>query len=65
MDYLISLEDQDGFDYWSLTKLQQENAIVMVDQKHQDFFEKSLVARKMKFDVLVEDLEKCDAIEWL
>lgn len=38
--------------------LSGSNATVMVDEKNQESFEKSLVKRKIKYRVSIEDLEK-------
>lgn len=56
--YLNSLDNLDGFDFWSKTRLLGSTATVMVTPEHQAWFENSLGNRNVEYKVTIEDLEK-------
>lgn len=57
-NFLKSLDDLDGFDFWSLARLLGTEATVMVHPEQQESFETSLSERTIQHEILNDDLEK-------
>lgn len=55
---LKSFDGSDGFDFWSMTRLEGSTATVMVDPKRQEMFEKSLSDLGIEYKIIIADLEK-------
>ena len=55
---LTEVDDDDGFDFWSLQSTVGSVSTVMVKPDQQNWFEKSLTNRKIQYRVSIIDLEK-------
>lgn len=64
-NFLESLVGREGFDFWSMTKLLDSTATVMVAPDHTLWFESALAQRNADFDITIDDLEAYKPIKTL